>query len=73
MLTMYQQITEQYLFKGILTFGRIRKTDFLEKFCAVFALQTGNEVSTNELSSLLTINKDTITSFLDILEQFFIP
>lgn len=67
-----KQLTNQYLFKDILTFGRIRKTDFLEKFCAALALQTGNEVSTNELSSLLTVSKDTITSFLDILEQSFI-
>ncbi len=36
------------------------------------ALQLGNEVSLNELSKLLGVNKDTIGSYIDLLEKAFI-
>lgn len=61
-----------YLYKDLLSFGNIRRPEILEKLLQALALQLGNEVSYNELAGLLKVNKDTISSYLDLLEKSFI-
>lgn len=70
--TTVKLLADQYLYKDVLSFEKVRKSEFLKKFLEAIALQTGNEVSYNELSNLLSLNKQTIMSYLDILEQGFI-
>lgn len=67
-----KQLTGSYLYKDLLTFQGIRKPDLLEKLLRALALQVGSEVSYNELSSLLQVDKKTIISYLDLLEKAFI-
>ena len=61
-----------YLYKDLLSFGNIRRPEILEKLLQAVALQLGNEVSFNELANLLKVNKETIASYLDLLEKSFI-
>ena len=61
-----------YLYKDLLAFGNVRRPEILEKLLQALALQMGNEVSYNELANLLKVNKDTVISYLDLLEKSFI-
>lgn len=67
-----REITESYLYRDILQFQNLRKPEVLEKLLQALALQVGNEVSMNELSSLLGIDKNTISSYIRLLEQSFV-
>ncbi len=67
-----KEITRSYLFKDILSYEGIRKPEILEKLLIALAAQIGSEVSYNELSSTVGIDKDTITKYIDILEKAFI-
>ncbi len=61
-----------YLYKDILSFGGIRKPEILHSLLRALALQIGNEVSYNELSSLLGVDKNTIMNYISLLEKAFI-
>ena len=61
-----------YLFKDIYTFQQIRKPEFLQKLLQALAFQVGSEVSYNELSSLLQIDRKTIIHYIDLLEKAFV-
>lgn len=65
-------LTESYLFKDIYTFRQIRKPEFLQKLLQALAFQVGSEVSYNELSNLLQIDRKTIIHYVDLLEKAFV-
>ena len=65
-------LVNSYLFKDVLAYGGIRKSEILEKLLQALALQMGNEVSYNELSKLLGIDKNTVSNYIDILEQSYV-
>lgn len=67
-----QNLTNSYLYKDILILANIKKTDVLEKLVQVLAHQIGQEVSYNELAQLLGINKETVSSYIQLLEKAFI-
>lgn len=67
-----KQLVSDYLYKDVLSFDKVRKSEVLKRFTEAVALQIGNEVSYNELANLLQIGKQTAVSYLDILEQGFI-
>ncbi len=60
------------MYKDILQFDSLRNADAIETLLKALALQIGNEVSYNELSSLAGINKNTVQRYMRILEQAFI-
>src|SRR5699024_1136991 len=66
------QLTDSYLYKDILAFGGIRKPEDLEKLLQVLAFQVGSEVSYNELSQLVGVDKNTVSSYIDILVQTYV-
>lgn len=65
-------LSSSYLYKDILTIDKINKPELIEKLVKALALQTGNEVSYNELSSLLGADKNTIEKYINILEKAFV-
>ncbi len=67
-----KQLSSSYLYKDLLTVQTIRKPELLPRLLRALALQLGNEVSNNELANLLRVNKDTIASYIDLLEKAFI-
>ncbi|MEO8112302.1 MAG: ATP-binding protein [Ginsengibacter sp.] len=67
-----KQLTDSYLYKDILAFSGIRKPEILAKLLQALALQIGNEVSYNELSQLIGIDKNTVSNYIDILEKAFV-
>jgi len=67
-----KQLADSYLYKDILAYGGIRKPEILEKLLQALALQIGNEVSYNELSQLLSIDKNTVSNYIDVLEKAYV-
>ena len=67
-----KQLTSSYLYKDILSITGIKKPDLLDKLLKALALQLGSEVSYNELSKLLEVDKVTIAKYIDLLEKLFI-
>ena len=65
-------LAKDYLYKDILAYQDIRNPEVLEKLLQALALQIGNEISYNELAGLLGVTKETVASYIRILEQAFI-
>lgn len=65
-------IAANYLYKDILRFQNLRGAQTIQRLLEAIALQIGSEVSYNELASLIGISKDTVASYIDILEKAFI-
>lgn len=66
------EIASDYLYKDVLKFERIRKSDIIKRLIELLALQLGQEVSSTELATQLGINRITVEKYLDILEKSFI-
>ena len=67
-----KELANSYLYKDILSYNNIRKPEIIEKLLQALALQMGSEVSYNELSQFLGIDKNTVGNYIDILEKAFV-
>jgi predicted AAA+ superfamily ATPase len=65
-------LSSDYLYKDLLSYEGIRKPKIIFDLLRLLALQIGNEVSYNEIARSLSINRDTVRSYIGILEQAFI-
>lgn len=65
-------LTNNYLYKDLLSYKGIKKPVMLQKLARALALQVGSEVSYNELSNLIGIDKETVENYIDLLEKCFI-
>ena len=65
-------IANDYLFRDILRIDTIRKPIIIEKLVHLLALQSGNEVSYNEIAQKLEVSRQTIIEYVRLLEQAFI-
>jgi predicted AAA+ superfamily ATPase len=66
------ELTRSYLFKDVLALQEFRKPDLLERLLVALALQTGNEVSYNELSQTIQSDAKTVERYINLLEQCFV-
>lgn len=71
-LKLLDELTSDYLFRDVLRFENIRRSDVLVNLLKAIALQIGNEVSMRELSSLLKVAVETVQRYLLLLEQSFV-
>lgn len=65
-------IANDWLYEDLLSYKGVKKPEMLKKLVRALALQLGNEVSYNELSSLLGIDKVTVETYIDLLEKCFV-
>ena len=65
-------LANDYLYKDILAYRGIKKPEVLQKLVRALALQVGSEVSYNELSNLLGVDKETVESYIGLLEKCFV-
>ncbi len=70
--TLLWSLTKSYLYKDVLQYQDIRRPEILEKLLKALALQIGQEVSYNELSNLLRVNKQTVMNYIQLLEKAFV-
>lgn len=67
-----KQLSDSFLYKDLLAFQGVRRPDLVVNLLKALALQLGNEVSYNELSRLLQVDKKTVSTYIDLLEKAFI-
>lgn len=67
-----RELVNSYLYKDILALSGIRKPSMLEKLLKALAYQMGNEVSYNELANLIGVDKNTVSTYIDLLCQTFV-
>lgn len=66
------ELANSYLYKDILMFDKIKKSDKLVKLLQALAFQMGSEVSYNELSQTCGLDPKTVESYITLLEQSYI-
>jgi len=71
-IKLLEELASDYLFRDVLKFDTLKRPDVLNRLIKALALQTGNEVSFNELSRLLKVSVETIQRYIEILERSFI-
>ena len=67
-----KELSQSYLYKDILTFEKIRRSDRLVKLLQALAWQIGSQVSYNELAQTCSMDAKTVEHYINILEQAFI-
>jgi uncharacterized protein len=67
-----KNLATSYSYKDVLEYQNIKNPEVLEKLLQALALQTGNEVSYNELASTVGVDKVTVSNYIQILEKAFI-
>jgi len=67
-----KELTQAYLLKDILAYTGIRQAGKLTDLLRLIAYQIGSEVSYNELSRSLGINKITVEHYLDLLQKVYV-
>lgn len=71
-IRLLQELRASYLYKDILELQQVKNSDALTKLLKALALQIGSEVSYNELSSLVGIDKKTVEHYIDLLEKSYV-
>lgn len=67
-----KNLVSSYLYKDVLSLAGIRKSEVLEKILQALALQVGSEVSYNEIAQLVGVDKNTVSTYIDVLEKAFV-
>jgi len=67
-----KNLASDYLYKDLLSYEGIRKPKVLFDLLRLLALNVGNEVSYSKIASDLSISRETVRSYIGILEQAFI-
>jgi uncharacterized protein len=66
------ELVDSYLFKDILLYSNIKKSDTIVKLTQALAYQVGNEVNYSELANLIGIDAKTVVNYIDVLEKGFV-
>jgi len=67
-----QILTDDYLYKDILDFERVKQSKKLKELLTALSLQLGQEVSYHELATILSIDRKTVEYFIDLLEKTYV-
>ncbi|MEZ4826450.1 MAG: ATP-binding protein [Bacteroidia bacterium] len=67
-----RELVSSYLYRDILELSSIKHADKLTDLLKLIAFQIGSEVSLNELGKQLGMAKETVESYLDLLEKSFV-
>ena len=66
------ELASDYLFKDVLMHENIKNPTLIRKLLKALALQTGSQVSFNELSGLLGVSRATVGKYVNLLEKNFV-
>ncbi|MCL2173834.1 ATP-binding protein [Candidatus Saccharibacteria bacterium] len=67
-----KSLSTSYLYKDVFKFNDIKNPEVLTNILRALAYQVGNEVSMTEIAGLVNIDKNTVASYIRLLEQAFI-
>lgn len=65
-------ISHSYLYKDVLLWERIHKSEKLVRLLQALAFQIGSQVSYNELGSICGMDAKTVEKYINLLEQAFV-
>ncbi len=71
-ISLLTELNSSYLYRDLLEFQKVKNAEVIFKLVRALSLQIGNEVSYNELSKILGIDKKTVEHYIDLLEKSFI-
>lgn len=66
------KIIDEYLFKDVLAFQKVRQPQVLIDLFRALAYQVGAEVNENELANRLKIDRKTVVNYIDLLVKTFV-
>jgi hypothetical protein len=66
------ELVNGYLYKDLLDWQLVRNSEIVMKLLQALALQIGSEVSYNELAQIVGIDKETVSRYVELLEQSFV-
>ena len=66
------EIVGSYLYRDILELDNVKRADKIVDLLRLVAFQIGKEVSLTELANSLSINRETVGRYLDLLEKVFV-
>lgn len=67
-----KNLVNSYLLRDILEFENIKNSDKIFDLLRLIAFQVGNEVSNTEIGQQLSMSKNTVERYLDLLSKVFI-
>ncbi len=67
-----QELSSAYLYKDVLEMSSIKHAHKLHDLLRLLAFQIGSEVSIQELATSLQMGKETVASYIDLLEKSFV-
>ncbi len=67
-----KQLADSYLFKDILIWNKIKKSDKIIKLLQALSFQIGNQVSYNNIGNLIGLDSETVERYIILLEKSFI-
>ncbi|MDX2246521.1 MAG: ATP-binding protein [Bacteroidia bacterium] len=67
-----RELVSAYLYKDILELANLKHADKLTNLLKLIAFQVGSQVSLTELGQQLGMAKETVESYLDLLEKSFV-
>jgi uncharacterized protein len=67
-----RDIATNYLYKDVLQYHQLKRSDLLFKLLQALAFQMGHEVSYGELAKLLGENHHTVRNYIELLEKSFV-
>ncbi len=65
-------VADNYLYKDILEYNNIRKPELLKKIITLLANDIGSELSIVDMTNRLDIRRETLESYITLLEQSFV-
>lgn len=70
--TVLMQLADSYLYKDILEWEKIKKSDRLTKLLQALAFQVGSEVSYTEIGRLVGLDNSTVEKYITLLEKAYV-
>ncbi|HCW32547.1 MAG: hypothetical protein UT36_C0001G0111 [Candidatus Peregrinibacteria bacterium GW2011_GWF2_39_17] len=67
-----KELTSSYLFKDVLAFQDLKRSDLLIKLLQLLAFQIGHQVSYHELAINLGVDQTVIQKYIHLLEEAFV-
>ncbi len=71
-VSILRNLLNSYLYRDILAHSELRKPEILDKLVQALALQVGSEVNYSELGQILSIDRNTVESYVAILEKGYV-
>ncbi|SDF05465.1 ATP-binding protein [Chitinophaga filiformis] len=66
------ELSNNYLFKDVLSLQDVRKPALLERLLIAIALQVGSEISYNEIGQTIGTDNKTVDRYIELLEKCFV-